>query len=161
MEHSLSHVIRNLEHEREDIWLKAQLELDQVKSVAARLTQKLTRKTGEMKQIKHLAQHILNQRTDLEKFFKESFDRVKQERLIEEKIEKSENLEVGVDNKKKDLSDLSWKSKEKILRVLFAKMNATPEIKTNTEFENFHADSKLSRAAIDDKRIRGFKSLEG
>ena len=52
MEHSLSHVVREFEHEREIIGKLARKELDEVRKVAMRLKENLNRKTQEMKHIK-------------------------------------------------------------------------------------------------------------
>ena len=52
MEHSLSHVVREFEHEREIIGKLARKELDSVRKVAEKLRDNLERKTMEMKHIK-------------------------------------------------------------------------------------------------------------
>ncbi|KAI9327763.1 hypothetical protein BDR26DRAFT_78217 [Obelidium mucronatum] len=77
MEHSLSHVVREFEHEREIIGKLARRELNEVRKVAARLRENLEVKSYEMKHIKRLAQHVLDQRTKLERFFMDSFDHVR------------------------------------------------------------------------------------
>ncbi|KAJ3004874.1 UNVERIFIED_CONTAM: hypothetical protein HDU68_004864 [Siphonaria sp. JEL0065] len=77
MEHSLSHVVREFEHEREIIGKLARRELNEVRKVAARLRENLEVKSYEMKHIKRLAQHVLDQRTKLERFFMDAFDHVR------------------------------------------------------------------------------------
>ncbi|KAJ3268505.1 hypothetical protein HDU76_011413, partial [Blyttiomyces sp. JEL0837] len=52
MEHALSHVVREFEHEREIIGKLAKKELDEVRRVAERLHENLERKSQEMKHIK-------------------------------------------------------------------------------------------------------------
>ena len=52
MEHSLSHVVREFEYEREIIGSMAKQELDQVRLIAKRLRTNLDRKTLEMRHIK-------------------------------------------------------------------------------------------------------------
>ena len=52
MEHSLSHVVREFEHEREILGNLARRELEEVKRVADQLRTNLARKTIEMKHIK-------------------------------------------------------------------------------------------------------------
>ncbi|KAI8926332.1 hypothetical protein BC831DRAFT_232057 [Entophlyctis helioformis] len=172
MEHSLSHVVREFEHEREIIGNLARRELDEVRSVADKLRASLARKTIEMKHIKRLAQHILDQRTELEQFFLDSLEFVKSEmRKNHEKAHKlaqanynqkmraimldktapvppiqsfrlpltnprGESLAATLlqdaaqpskfDGKAKvDIKDLAWEDKERVLRILFAKMNGT------------------------------------
>lgn len=79
MEHSLSHVVREFEHEREIIGSLARKELQEVRQVSMKLKKRLDRKTREMQHIRRLAQHILDQRTHLEQFFMDALDDVKQE----------------------------------------------------------------------------------
>ncbi|KAJ3224793.1 hypothetical protein HDU81_008346 [Chytriomyces hyalinus] len=192
MEHSLSHVVREFEHEREIIGKLARKELNEVRKVASRLKENLNVKTYEMKHIKRLAQHVLDQRTKLEKFFMDALDTVRNEiqkerqeakkaahtdynRKIREVMSKKApfppvqsfrskdiptnnqfNLNAAtavVSNIMKpppspttkvtaaaaessvseavntqssaavDIHDLSWQDKERVLRLLFAKMN--------------------------------------
>ncbi|KAJ3392087.1 hypothetical protein HDU84_004796 [Entophlyctis sp. JEL0112] len=79
MEHSLSHVVREFEHEREIIGKLARKELNEVRKVTVKLRENLEIKTYEMKHIKRLAQHILDQRTRLEKFFMDALDHVRKQ----------------------------------------------------------------------------------
>ena len=77
MEHALAHVVKEFELEKEMIGNVAKQELEDVRKVVRRLKSNLLRKSMEMKHIKVLAQHILNQRTDLERFFMEALEFVK------------------------------------------------------------------------------------
>lgn len=52
MEHSLSHVVREFEHEREIIGSLARKELEDVRSVAVKLKKRLEKKTQEMQHIR-------------------------------------------------------------------------------------------------------------
>lgn len=52
MEHSLSHVVREFEYEREIIGNLAKKELQEVREVAAKLKSRLERKTREMQHIR-------------------------------------------------------------------------------------------------------------
>ncbi|KAJ3107444.1 hypothetical protein HDU97_004040 [Phlyctochytrium planicorne] len=81
MEHALSHVVREFEHERDIIGKMARRELDEVRRYADKLRESLKRKSKEMRHIKRLAQHILDQRTDLEAFFMDSLDHIRAEIL--------------------------------------------------------------------------------
>lgn len=61
MEHALSHVVREFEHERDIIGRMAKRELDEVRKVAGQLKESLDRKTREMRQIKvSFAHQFLN-----------------------------------------------------------------------------------------------------
>ncbi|KAK6099782.1 hypothetical protein MT418_001167 [Batrachochytrium dendrobatidis] len=171
MEHSLSHVVREFEYERTIIGDLARHELNQVREVADKLRASLARKTLEMKHIKRLAQHILNQRTELEQFFLEALEMVKSEmkkarekqlkeaqmeydkrmrtmfkdrapippvqsfriqnknpldKFLAETLIDREDKAKSISNKAKiDIKDLTWEDKERVLRILFAKMNGT------------------------------------
>ena len=52
MEHSLSHVVREFEYEREIIGNLAKKELQQVRELATKLKARLERKTREMQHIR-------------------------------------------------------------------------------------------------------------
>ncbi|KAI8808503.1 hypothetical protein BJ742DRAFT_772166 [Cladochytrium replicatum] len=181
MEASLSHVVREFEHERKMIRRLAHNELSEVRKEADRLRSLLERRTTEMRHIKRLAQHVLDQRTDLEKFFLDALDDVRKEiakereqgrrasvaeqneklrtlmaangipvpaieavQLIPENINDANSTSelqlkmdkrqiAGSDDKKADatikvpekveISELTLADKERILRLLFAKMN--------------------------------------
>ncbi|KAJ3224222.1 hypothetical protein HK099_000083 [Clydaea vesicula] len=166
MEHSLSHVVREFEHEREIIGNMAKKELEEVRKVSIKLGENLVKKTAEMKHIKRLAQHILDQRTELEKFFMESLETVKKSSYLDREEERKHamaeynkkirmamigkasefptiqsfrqkppdkmdflnqptapSIFADSDGKTLDVSELTWSDKERVLRLLFAKMN--------------------------------------
>ncbi|KAJ3164943.1 hypothetical protein HDU88_004924 [Geranomyces variabilis] len=176
MEHTLSHVVREFVHERTLMGEVASRELASVRALAAALTTSLERKTREMRHIKRLAQHVLDQRSDLEKFFLDALatirDAIAAERLAAQKTQAAEynrrlkailtakhggggtagtaatappagavvampdtnaagTKEATADspttapnpNAKVEISELSWADKEKVMRLLFARMN--------------------------------------
>ncbi|KAJ3174982.1 hypothetical protein HDU87_006516 [Geranomyces variabilis] len=178
MEHTLSHVVREFVHERTLMGEVASRELGSVRALAAALTASLERKTREMRYIKRLAQHVLDQRSDLEKFFLDALatirDAIAAERLAAQKTQAAEynrrlkailtakhggagtagtpaaspagavvampdtNVAGTKDttaatadipttapnpNAKVEISELSWADKEKVMRLLFARMN--------------------------------------
>ena len=57
----------------------ARREFEEVRKDAAYLRTMLEKKTKEIRYVRRLAQHVLDQRTDVEGFFLESLDRVKRE----------------------------------------------------------------------------------
>ena len=89
--------------------------------------------------LKALAQMILDQRSDIEQFFLEAMEQVKEEKRRKLEQEKSnENPPqkqyqdglMSYDNQSQqqqkitvELSDLDWEDRERILRLLFSKMN--------------------------------------
>ena len=84
--------------------------------------------------MKALAQVILDQRSEVEQFFLEALEQIKEEirkkAQIEKKMRKN-GQEPHVDGEPKtqangekvDLNDLEWEDRERVLRLLFSKMN--------------------------------------
>ncbi|ORX52538.1 hypothetical protein BCR36DRAFT_582486 [Piromyces finnis] len=154
MEYTLSHIVREFDQEKEMISKLAKQEIDKVRCTVDTLKSELDIRIKQMKQIRRIAQHILDQRTDLETFFMDALDHVKIEichereerrrREAEEYNRKIKNvlkshdtndaeslnkeveeqkLRVKKNANKIDITQLSWKDKERVLRILFAKMN--------------------------------------
>ncbi|KAM6273867.1 basal body-orientation factor 1 [Porphyrio hochstetteri] len=134
-----------------------------------KLQQLLEMKDREMKRVKKLAQNILNERTEVERFFLDALEHVKQEIISSRKHYKKKaqtayyrkmmaacagmeafpqvktfksnvnstnsvyrDLEEAekcywekIQFEKVDISELTWEQKERVLRLLFAKMNGT------------------------------------
>lgn len=94
----------------------------------------LRAKNQEFRQVKALAQVILDQRSEVEQFFLEALEQIKEEirkkAQIEKKMRKN-GQEPNVDGEPKsqangekvDLNDLEWEDRERVLRLLFSKMN--------------------------------------
>lgn len=79
MEMSLTQVVREFEKERKHLRTVAKQQLDEVKALLSDLSIRLAKKTVEMRRIKRLSQHILDQRTEMEEFFMESLEFVKEQ----------------------------------------------------------------------------------
>ena len=86
-------------------------------------------RSKELKNMKALAQMILDQRSDVEQFFLESLEQIKEEvqkKIIAEGRTKKLpliNQKGKVYSDKVELSDLDWEDRERVLRLLFSKMN--------------------------------------
>ncbi|XP_043839927.1 basal body-orientation factor 1 isoform X2 [Dromiciops gliroides] len=139
-----------------------------------KLEQVLQMKDREMNRVKKLAKNILDERTEVERFFLDALYQVKQQISVSRKdykkmaqaafnlkmreayagkteyprirtfdgrvhstnsvnqdlreAEKWTNIKKGMDV---DIGDLTWEQKEKVLRLLFAKMNGCPPRKHN------------------------------
>ena len=135
LEKSLQQIVGDFEKEKE--WVRYQHESiikeQRVQILNAR--EVLRSKNGEFKQVKALAQVILDQRSEVEQFFLEALEQIKEEirkkATIEKRMrkngqeppieEKSQNPNTG---EKVDLNDLEWEDRERVLRLLFSKMNA-------------------------------------
>ncbi|KAM5129708.1 basal body-orientation factor 1 [Mantella aurantiaca] len=157
--------------ETEDTAQKKQIQIHGVNPAGSAELQKLQKllemKDREMKRVKKLAHNILQERTEVEHFFLEALERVKQEikssrscyqkmaqaaynsRMMQAaagteqypKIRTFHNKERStndvsqdlreaekwshVESGKVDIADLTWEQKEKVLRILFAKMNGS------------------------------------
>ncbi|KAK0676508.1 BBOF1 factor, partial [Pygoscelis papua] len=134
-----------------------------------KLQQLLEMKDREMNRVKKLARNILNERTEVERFFLDALEHVKQEiissrkhykkkaqtayyrKMMEacagkEEFPKIKTFKSNINStnsvyrdleeaekcywekiqfEKVDISELTWEQKERVLRLLFAKMNGT------------------------------------
>ena len=155
LERGLAQALRNAEVERAGWVSKHEQEVETARKEADTLRRTLTLQTQELKKIKALAQAIVEQRNDVERFFLEALDAVKTEiktkRAEEYKQAKFEyqrqlrelalgsrlptlNAGTGGDTMdshaplpprgKVDLSDLGPEDRERVLRLLFAKIKA-------------------------------------
>lgn len=79
LEISLSHMSREFETTRKDIITKSRIENEASKIEIAKLQRVIELKTKEMNKVKRLAKNILDQRTELERFFLESLEQVRLE----------------------------------------------------------------------------------
>ncbi|EPZ33580.1 hypothetical protein O9G_000355 [Rozella allomycis CSF55] len=112
LEFSLSFVIREFEKERQMISEMARQELDQVRRLADYLKYKLKEKMREMKYVR---------RSDLERFFLEALGQIRNE-MIKEKKKNLDSKEYDF-SENIDVSDMSLAQKEKVIKLLFSKMN--------------------------------------
>jgi DNA repair exonuclease SbcCD ATPase subunit len=90
LEHSLSFVIREFEHERALIQDLTRKELDDVRSVTDYLQERLKEKTQEIQNLRALGKYIYNSRSDIERFFLESLEYVRQQKVLEKQRHREE-----------------------------------------------------------------------
>ncbi|XP_035757833.1 basal body-orientation factor 1 isoform X2 [Egretta garzetta] len=166
LEMALHHMTRQSVRETR----KTQLVENQASMVEIKkLQQLLEMKDREMNRVKKLARNILNERTEVERFFLDALEHVKQEIISSRKHYKKKaqiayyrkmmeacagkeefpqiktfksninstnsvyrDLEEAekcywekIQFEKVDISELTWEQKERVLRLLFAKMNGT------------------------------------
>ena len=201
LERSLSSVVRDFEKEKEIIITKSKSSIDELTLANGGLKQLLRLKNRELKNIRNLAQVILNQRTEVEQYFLDALEQVKDEikkkkddqhklaiseyrnqmrRATKNKnvkfpaIRPSSHSAVGMNNNglenilsnvesngsrqsvgggggsmllqggpeapntKVDLRDLSWDDRERVLRLLFAKIN-----NVQSQVENLNAQQSV------------------
>lgn len=79
LEQSLSHMAREFTTEKRAIAERHRIETEASKIELAKLQRVIELKTKEMNKVKRLAKNILDQRTELERFFLESLEQVKLE----------------------------------------------------------------------------------
>lgn len=79
LEKSLSHMSREFSTEKRTIVQQARTENEAAKIELAKLQRVIDLKTREMNKVKRLAKNILDQRTELERFFLESLEQVRNE----------------------------------------------------------------------------------
>ena len=79
LEHSLSHMAREFGTEKRAIVEKYRVESEASKIELVKLQRVIELKTKEMNKVKRLAKNILDQRTELERFFLDALDQVKRE----------------------------------------------------------------------------------
>jgi hypothetical protein len=133
--------IKDLENERNSAENKFQIErealnaqfdaqMDGLRGELKNYEEQIKIRTKELKNMRGLAQMILDQRSDVEQFFLESLEQIKEEvqkRIIAEGKTKKLPM-IGQKGKvysdKVELSDLDWEDRERVLRLLFSKMNA-------------------------------------
>jgi len=83
-------------------------------------------KTRELKNVRRLAQEVLLQRSDVETFLLSSLHHVRKETEREELL--SGRGQKGGDSLpplsgRLDIKDLAWEDRERVLRLLFARIN--------------------------------------
>lgn len=79
LEKSLAQMVREFEIERSNTIKKCRIELESSEIELDKLTKTLEAKTREMNKVKKLAKNILEQRTEVERFFLDSLDFVKKQ----------------------------------------------------------------------------------
>nr|XP_045252657.1 basal body-orientation factor 1 isoform X2 [Macaca fascicularis]XP_045252658.1 basal body-orientation factor 1 isoform X2 [Macaca fascicularis] len=172
LETALGYMTKEFESEVLKLQQHAMIENQAGQVEIDKLQHLLQMKDREMNRVKKLAKNILDERTEVERFFLDALHQVKQQILISRKhykqiaqaafnlkmraacagrteypkirtfdgrehstnsvnqdlleAEKWTHIEGNV-----DIGDLTWEQKEKVLRLLFAKMNGCPSRKYN------------------------------
>jgi len=119
--------------ESESVKYQYQVRVNELESQLQSLRDELKFRVKENRSLKTLSQIILDQRSEIEEFLIETLDHVKEEvrkqRLSDRKNRLPEIGKTRLDTKPKktweklDFTSLDWDDKEKILRILFSKMN--------------------------------------
>ena len=147
LEKSLSQIVQDFEKEKELLkYQNEQIQQEQDQDIM-NYKEQIRLKEREIKNIKALCQMILDQRSDVEQFFLEALEQVKEEMRRRKEVQKESSLpELNRSNSKHSqfqrsehsgftnrmypqeikikLTDLDWEDRERVLRLLFSKMNS-------------------------------------
>ncbi|XP_010225569.1 PREDICTED: basal body-orientation factor 1 [Tinamus guttatus] len=173
LEMALCHMSREFETETQRTQHQALIQNEASMVEVKKLQQLLEMKDREMNRVKKLARNILDERTEVERFFLDALYHVKQEIIASRKhyrekaqtayyrkmmeacagkeefpkiktftsnmnstnsvykdLEEAEKCCWGkIQFEKVDISELTWEQKERVLRLLFSKMNGTNQWK--------------------------------
>lgn len=129
--------------------------LEQQRKEIGQLQGKMKKKVRRQKALKDLAGRILQQRSEVEQFFLEALEQIKEEIRKKLLLEKKRNFTAAQNERPKpltadqsrqsaersyqdkvDLNDLDWEDRERVLRLLFSKMNAGVPPKTHHLMSN-------------------------
>ncbi|CAG9324319.1 CCDC176 [Blepharisma stoltei] len=130
LENTLTQITNETEKEKEMMVFDFNQQIQERDSELLNLRQQVKLRSKELKSLKALAQMILDQRSDVEQFFLESLEQIKEEvqkrMTAEGKLRKLPQIgnKTKAYSEKVELSDLDWEDRERVLRLLFAKMNA-------------------------------------
>ena len=138
LERSLSTSVRDFAREKDSITQAEQKKIAEAELDSAGLRQLVRLKTKELAHMKRLAAVILQKRNEVETFLLDSIESVKVEihrrRIEDERARptkarlpalvavKPSNLPTSADEHV-DIRDLTWDDRERVLRLLFAKIN--------------------------------------
>lgn len=147
LDKSLAQIVQDFEKEKELLkYQNEQIEKEQDEDIL-NYKEQIRLKEREIKNVKALCQMILDQRSDVEQFFLEALEQVKEEVRKRKEMNKESSLpELNRSNSKPSnfhrsenslfegssyyqnlkirLKDLDWEDRERVLRLLFSKMNS-------------------------------------
>jgi len=147
LEKSLAQIVEDFEKEKELVRFQHEQIIKEQKEETVNLREVMRAKNIEAKRVKALSQVILDQRSDVEQFFLEALEQIKEEirkkiamerkqrRLgVPANVLQATHSQIGDQSQqqaqsksyadKVDLNDLDWEDRERVLRLLFSKMNA-------------------------------------
>ncbi|GMH39630.1 hypothetical protein BSKO_07528 [Bryopsis sp. KO-2023] len=127
LESSLQELLKDMARQKDEIEKRAHAEVEDAKAEVEGLRRLVKLKSRELKNIRRLAQEVLLQRSDVECFLLSSLQTVRKEIERESFIEAENRKSPDWPDKESkpgsvDIKDLSWPDREKILRLLFAKI---------------------------------------
>ena len=166
LEKSLAQIVADFEKEKEMVRYQHESIIKEQREEIINARENLRVKNKELRNVRALSQVVLDQRSEVEQFFLEALEQIKEEIRKKNALEKRQTRQVtppgmsqmggaqGVSQRsadgglagggsstqsqdptkafsdKVDLNDLEWEDRERVLRLLFSKMNAG--VQTNT-----------------------------
>lgn len=144
LEKSLSQIVQDFEKEKTLLKYQNDQYIKEQQEEITNCSEEVKQKNRQLKQVKGLAREIIQQRSDVEQFFLEALEQIKEEirkKMTEERKQKryshlasiqgtaqEDSKDEGDEGKtyadKVDLNDLDWEDRERVLRLLFSKINA-------------------------------------
>jgi F0F1-type ATP synthase membrane subunit b/b' len=130
---SMQQLMEDFENERVGILRTTQSQVSDAQAEAEALRRLVKLKTRELKNVRRLAQEVLLQRSDVEAFLLSSLHTVRREVERGSLLPQSAGAEKGGGTAgmggspgmsgRMDIKELSWEDRERILRLLFSKIN--------------------------------------
>lgn len=157
LEKSLQQIVGEFEREKELLRYQHEAIIKEQKEEVLNFRENLRFKNKELQNVRALSQVILDQRSEMEQFFLEALEQIKEEIrkkvAFERKQKRANNIptnpggisQIGESQQKTelpgsdpnkpygekvDLNDLEWEDRERVLRLLFSKMNAGVPVST-------------------------------
>lgn len=168
LEKSLGQIVEDFEKEKELVRFQHEQIIKEQKEEIVNLREMMRSRNIEAKHVKALSQVILDQRSDVEQFFLEALEQIKEEIRKKIAVERKQRKlgTMGIQNAlqathsqidpegsqtqnksyadKVDLNDLDWEDRERVLRLLFSKMNAG--VPANASINNDIGEVRGARA---------------
>ncbi|XP_026106308.1 basal body-orientation factor 1-like [Carassius auratus] len=131
LEQALASMVAEFELEKADIKQHAAVRSQAGGVELDKLQKLLSVRDRELGRVRRIARSVVEQRSDMEVHFHEALNQVKQEMLMhrqEAEVNHSRRMdeaEKGSQKKAKvNISEMTWEQRERVLRLLFAKMNS-------------------------------------
>ena len=159
LEKSLAQIVSEFEQQKEQVRYQHESIIKEQREEIINARENLRVKNKELRNVRALSQVVLDQRSEVEQFFLEALEQIKEEIRKKNTLEKKQKRQVtnpaamsqmtgGMGSQqseggmgmpgqsqashdptktfsdKVDLNDLEWEDRERVLRLLFSKMNA-------------------------------------
>ncbi|KAK9844405.1 hypothetical protein WJX74_002081 [Apatococcus lobatus] len=127
LEGNIAAILSSFDAERSELWARTGQQLMESEGEQTSLRRLLKLKTQELANIRHLAQEVLSHRSDVETFLLSSIHQVQKAASQDQSMKATLNCstELAKPLSAVDIKDLSWEDRERVLRLLFVKINSS------------------------------------